>query len=45
MKFIKKPANKFEKGYCFACTGNCSSNCALCTLYTGCNNNSGCVIY
>ncbi|MBS5953797.1 MAG: Clo7bot family Cys-rich peptide [Paraclostridium bifermentans] len=41
MKFIRKPVNKFEKGYCFACTDNCS---LLCTWFTGCNNNSGCVI-
>ncbi|MBS5953798.1 MAG: Clo7bot family Cys-rich peptide [Paraclostridium bifermentans] len=26
MKFIRKPANKFEKGYCFACVGMCNSN-------------------
>jgi Cys-rich peptide (Clo7bot family) len=49
MKFIKKPAKKFEEGYCFGmdctdqCVANCPSNCM--GTYGNCtNNNNGCII-
>lgn len=27
MKFIKKPAKKYEPGFCAACGGNCDNRC------------------
>ncbi|RDC49450.1 Clo7bot family Cys-rich peptide [Acinetobacter sp. RIT592] len=49
MKFIKKPARKFEEGFCFGwectqeCFGNCPSNC-MGTYGTCTTNNNGCII-
>ncbi|MBS5953795.1 MAG: Clo7bot family Cys-rich peptide [Paraclostridium bifermentans] len=50
MKFIKIPANKFEKGYCFdlGCVSDCSTNCygdcsTNCSGFDTCQNNSGCL--
>ncbi|GAA0114405.1 Clo7bot family Cys-rich peptide [Clostridium senegalense] len=28
MKFIKKPSNKFQLGYCVVCDKNCDNRCA-----------------
>ena len=51
MKFIKTPANKFEKGYCFdlGCVSDCSTNCygncsTKCATFDTCQTNSGCLI-
>lgn len=27
MKYIRKPANKFNSEYCFICSGNCHNEC------------------
>lgn len=27
MKYVKKPAEKFSKGYCLICSGNCINDC------------------
>lgn len=46
MRFIKKPAIKFNEGYCFCfnCTENCGSVCSdNCGMKIYCNTNSGCV--
>ncbi|WP_270660079.1 hypothetical protein [Paraclostridium bifermentans] len=47
MKFIKKPARKFEEGYCFfSCNHDRGSLSAMnCGTYSGCGTNSGCISY
>ncbi|GIM32826.1 Clo7bot family Cys-rich peptide [Paraclostridium bifermentans] len=47
MKFIKKPARRFEEGYCFlSCSQDCGSLCGMnCGSYSGCGTNSGCISY
>ncbi len=27
MRYIKKPAKKYEPGFCVACGGNCDNRC------------------
>ncbi|WP_250673501.1 Clo7bot family Cys-rich peptide [Paraclostridium ghonii] len=50
MKFIKKPAKKFEEGYCYdcpnlGCFGNCSGACGSdCTTNGSCPSNGGCIV-
>ncbi|GAA0102029.1 hypothetical protein UT300012_27440 [Paraclostridium bifermentans] len=47
MKFIKKPAKRFEEGYCFlSCNENCDYLCLMnCGTYSAGRTNSGCISY
>ncbi|GAA0102028.1 hypothetical protein UT300012_27430 [Paraclostridium bifermentans] len=45
MKFIRKPAKKFEEGYCFfSCDADCSNFCVIkCDVYS-CDLHIFCII-